>query len=117
MADEPVPFWEHPDIWPDAAYEANASPESYQAAVVARLVEVAADPVYELKSLFGVNHRTAERWISGTNSMRPPLQLKLARALGGIAMAQRKLEAMSHSERLFMQIASTRVKLDPLPKD
>ncbi|WP_062117352.1 hypothetical protein [Aureimonas sp. AU40] len=118
MADEKAPFWEHPDIWPDEYLYMQAVAESMQQhALMDRLAAVAADPVYELKSLFGVNHRTAERWISGNTTMRRPLQLKLAHALVGIAEAQTKLQAMDARERLFFQIASTRVQLDPLPKD
>lgn len=120
MADEKPPFWEDPEMpeMPDdEAYAGPGSPENLQKVIMDKLVAAAADPVYELRSLLGVNHRTAERWLSGAVPMRPPLQLKVAWSLVHIAKAQRELEQMTPRDRLFMQIASTRVKLEPLPKD
>ncbi|WP_279483216.1 hypothetical protein [Aureimonas sp. SK2] len=114
---EETPFWEDPNIWPAEAHDARITPDSSQAALMGKLVAVAGDPVYELKSIFGVNHRTAERWISGATTMRYPLQLKLAMSLVGIAEAQKRLAEMPARDRLFMQIASTRLPLESLPKE
>lgn len=117
MADEKPPFWEDPNMPSAEDYAAQGSPESLQKVLMDKLCAAASDPVYELRTLLGVNHRTAERWISGAVPMRTPVQFKVAWALAGISMAQQRLEKMSHRERLFMQIASTRVQVEPLPKD